>query len=83
MNSNHLAQGSTVQQWRISVHTEGHIDNWAEEHCMDMKIDYRLDGTTLIEGTLVDLPAVYGFINRLRDGVIALRSLQVARVDSS
>ncbi len=65
--------------WNIQVMAQDHLDEWFEEFLGDLTLQRLSDGTTRIIGTLEDVPAVYGFILRLRDGGIRLVSLQVER----
>ncbi len=65
--------------WSIQVMAQDHLDDWFEEFLEDVTLQRLPDGTTQISGTLQDVPAVYGFILRLRDGGIRLVSLQVER----
>lgn len=72
---------SQDNQWWVKVCAEGHIDTLLENSFEGVTITNYDDGTAAIEGRLADLPAVYGFIIRLRDTLIFLHSLQVARME--
>ncbi len=68
------------EKWLVKVWADGHHDLWDRDYFEGFSIQCREDGTTVMEGELVDLPAVYGFINRLRDTMIFLHSLQVRKI---
>ncbi|TVQ38033.1 MAG: hypothetical protein EA384_10435 [Spirochaetaceae bacterium] len=65
--------------WSVLARTRNHLDDWVGEYLGNLALKRIADGTTRISGTLPDMPAVYGFILRLRDSGIALLSLQVER----
>ena len=67
--------------WKIKVCARGHLDFLIEDCFEDMEVTDNDDGTTEIAGFMSDLPAVYGFIIRLRDAVVYLHSLQLTEVE--
>ena len=63
--------------WEILVRTQDHLDDWVGDYLGELSLQRLSDGTTRIQGTVPDTPALYGFILRLRDGGIPLISLHV------
>lgn len=69
--------------WAVTAKTRDHLDDWVGEYLGNLSLQREPEGTTCISGTLPDMPAVYGFILRLRDGGIPLLSLQVERKEET
>ncbi|HEV8560453.1 MAG TPA: hypothetical protein VGR06_29330 [Actinophytocola sp.] len=64
---------------RYEIRIKGHLGaRWAARFD-GMTLTARADGTTLIEGPVVDQAALYGLLRTLRD--IGLPLLSVTRVD--
>ena len=68
--------------WKVLAITQHHLDDWVGEYLGELALQRLPDGTTRIDGVLPDIPAVYGFIIRLRDGGIPLLSLHVEQTVS-
>jgi len=75
----HQAFSADNYCWQVRVRSTAHLDNWITDCFSGLKIEHRLDGTTILTGKLTDLPAVYGLILQLRDGGVDLLSLQVKK----
>ena len=58
-------------------HLNAHWSEWLE----GMTITHEAGGVTRLEGVLIDQAALYGLLNKLRDLVLALVTLQ--RVDAA
>lgn len=65
--------------WDVRVKAQDHLDDWVGEYLGELSLRRLADGTTRISGRLPDMPAVYGFILRLRDGGIPLLSLHIEK----
>ncbi len=70
---------SEKYNWQVLVHSEAHLDNWIMDYFGGLTVHHNDDGTSLLEGELPDMSAVYGLILQLRDAGILLISLQVKR----
>ena len=66
-------------RWKTRIHTEAHLDDWLKDCFGGLDMTHQEDGTTLISGTLPDLPDLYGLMLQLRDTGIMLISLRVER----
>lgn len=74
-------ESSVDYAWKIRIRSAAHLDYWIEDYFGGLKISHELDGSSLITGELLDLPAVYGLILQLRDAGIYLLALQVERIE--
>jgi hypothetical protein len=67
-----------VTYYRIQL--RGHIDQRWSTWFENLTIHHELDGTTTLEGPLVDQAALYGVIDRARD--LGLMLLAVTQIES-
>lgn len=81
MSSSDRSVATKTTIWKVKVSARGHMGNLIEDFYDDFKITNHNDGTAEFEGTLADLPEVYGFIFWLRDVMVQLHSLNVTRVE--
>jgi len=65
-------QPSTRYRIRIDAHLDPRWSAWLD----DVAIDQHDDGTTTLEGGLVDQAALYGLLGRLRDLGACLLSVE-------
>lgn len=68
--------------WKVKVISEAHLDHWIKDYFGGLEISNQQDGSSVISGELIDMPAVYGLILRLRDAGIVLISLEAERVNN-
>jgi hypothetical protein len=61
------------------IQLRGHVDQTWSTRFENLTISHEPDGTTTLEGPLVDQAALYGVIDRARD--LGLMLLAVAKVD--
>ena len=66
--------------WQIRIEVAAHLDSWMADCFYGLNIEHREEGTTVINGALADLPAVYGLILQMRGTGVELLSLQVRKV---
>ncbi len=65
--------------WQVRVRSAAHLDCWITDCFNGLNLKHQDDGTTVVTGELIDLPAVYGLVLQLRDSGVDLLSLQVKR----
>lgn len=70
-----------IRRGRVEIRVRGHLEarwsDWLEE----LTLTRQNDGTTLIEGPVVDQAALFGVIDRLRD--MALPLISIVHIDPS
>ena len=66
------------RQERYQIQIRGHLDSTWSEWFDGLAIVNLADGVTLLEGELVDQPALHGILHKIRD--LGLPLLAVARV---
>ncbi len=64
---------------RYEIRIEGHLNSRWATRFDGMTLNIRDDGTTVIEGPVVDQAALHGLLNRLGD--LGLPLLSVTRLD--
>ncbi len=65
--------------WEFTVHSDAHLDEWLKDYFGDINLTHQKDGTSVLQGALTDMAAVYGLIMKLRDSGICFISLQAER----
>lgn len=51
----------------IEISVKGHLDRQWTEWLGGLSIEHQADGTSLLSGSVADLPALFGLLNRVRD----------------
>jgi hypothetical protein len=69
--------GHTIAHYRIRI--DGHLDSTWSDWFDGLCITQENDGTTTLEGALVDQAALYGLLSRLRDLGATLLSVELKR----
>ena len=67
---------ASIYQIRIKEHLDRQLEDWFE----DMRITHSADGTTTLEGPVVDVAALYGLIAKARD--LGLTLIAVCQVEA-
>ena len=60
---------------RVEIRVRGHLDPRWSDWLDGLTLTHENDGTTLIEGPVVDQAALFGIIDRLRDLALPLISV--------
>ena len=68
----------TVTAVRYQIRVQGHLDNTWSEWFEGLTLTNLADGVTVLEGLLVDQPALHGVLIKIRD--LGLPLLAVIRV---
>jgi hypothetical protein len=70
---------SQMETYRIQV--AGHVDGRWSEWLAGLEVTNQPDGTTILQGPLVDQGALFGVLLRIRDLNVRLLSLQLEAGD--
>ena len=74
-----MSAGHLPTSGRYEIRLRGHLDSHWAAWFDGMTLIRRSDGTTVLDGTLVDQAALYGLLSKLRD--LGLPLLSVTRTD--
>jgi hypothetical protein len=72
-------QGKNPQAGRVEIRIQGHLEPRWSDWLDGLTLTRHDDGTTLVEGPVVDQAALFGVLDRLRD--LALPLISVLHVD--
>jgi len=78
-NSDQINNKPDQLTWEVKVIAEAHLDHWINDYFGGMIITHAPDGTTVMQGSLPDLSAVYGLMLRLRDSGVILVEARIKR----
>lgn len=70
-------------EWYLRLHVQTHLESWLMEDYHYIRIQYKKDGSSVLEGQLPDLPTFYGILLLLRDTGINILSLKLERYEGS
>jgi hypothetical protein len=73
------AHGEHSRTGRVEIRVRGHLEPRWSDWLDGLTLTRENDGTTVIEGTVVDQAALFGIFDRLRD--MALPLISVLHVD--
>ena len=62
--------------YRYAIRVQGHLDARWSEWLDGMTITHEEGGESLLEGVIVDQPALHGLLNKLRDLCLPVLSVQ-------
>jgi hypothetical protein len=65
----------------VRIHVEGHVDSTWVEWLGLTRLEHLPDNTTLLIGPIADQAALYGCLNKLRDGGVPLLGLEQVKSD--
>lgn len=79
MSGSQSSDGEQSNWGRVEIRVKGHLEPRWSDWLDSLSLTCEDDGTTLIEGRVVDQSALFGIIERLRD--LALPLISVLHID--
>ena len=80
MSEPHVATEDQTEPGRYEIRIKGHLDaRWADRF-EGLSLTRESDGTTILTGRVVDQPALYGLLRKVRD--LGLPLVSVRHVES-
>lgn len=66
-----------------AIRVQGHLDQHWSAWLDGLAISYDADGTTVLQGPLVDEAALHGVLNKVRDLALPLLEVRREQIDAS
>jgi hypothetical protein len=75
MSGTQSTRGENPSWGRVEIRVKGHLEPRWSEWLDGLTLTCKNDGTTVIEGPVIDQAALFGIIDRLRDMALPLISI--------
>jgi hypothetical protein len=78
MSETHATTMEHDESGRYEIRIKGHLDDRWAEWLEGLTFTHASDGTTLLEGLLLDQAALHGVLNKIRDLGLPIISVQLS-----
>ena len=78
MSETHATTMEHDESGRYEIRIKGHLDDRWAEWLEGLTFTHASDGTTLLEGLLLDQAALHGVLNKIRDLGLPIISIQLS-----